>query len=76
MGYRSENRYLVFQGLAHTTDLPVASRRVLAKAHERRNAVEYQGFIEHDERLLVELIDAARALRGMVGRLPRKPAAA
>jgi hypothetical protein len=73
-GYRSEKRYLVFQALAHTTDLPVAARRVLAKAHERRNAIEYQGFMEHDERLLGELIEAARALRGIVTKLPNKPA--
>ena len=73
MGYRSDNRYLVFQALAHTSDLPLAQRRVLAKAHERRNAIEYEGYIEHDERLLDELITATRALREAVDKLPKKP---
>jgi hypothetical protein len=40
--------------------------RVLAKAHERRNAIEYRGYIEHDERLLAELISATQSLREMV----------
>jgi hypothetical protein len=75
MGYRSDNRYLVFQALAHTTDLPLSSRRVLAKAHERRNAIEYHGFIERDERLFTEPIGAARALREVVDKLPKAPAA-
>ena len=74
MGYRSDNRYLVFQALAHTTDLSLPARRVLAKAHERRNAIEYEGHIEHDERLLAELIGAARALREAVDKLPKEPA--
>jgi hypothetical protein len=39
---------------------------VLAKAHERRNAIEYRGYIEHDERLLAELISATQSLREMV----------
>jgi hypothetical protein len=39
-GYRSENRYLVFQSLPHTVGLPTAHWRVLAKAHEVRNLAE------------------------------------
>ena len=70
-GYRSDNRYLVFQALAHTTDLAMPLRRVLAKAHARRNAIEYQGYIERDERLLAELIDATRTLREVVDRLKK-----
>lgn len=37
-GYRSDSRYLVFQTLPHTVGLPPAVWRVLAKAHELRNA--------------------------------------
>lgn len=64
MGYRSDNRYLVFQVLPHTTGLPPAVWRVLAKAHERRNKAEYEGQLEHDERLLADVLAAARALQG------------
>jgi hypothetical protein len=33
---------------------------VLAKAHELRNLAEYEGLLEVDERLVADLIDAAR----------------
>jgi hypothetical protein len=35
-GYRSENRYLVFQALPHTLGVIDAEWRVLATAHDRR----------------------------------------
>jgi len=38
-GYRSDNRYLVFQTLAHTVKLPAAQWRVLDSAHRKRNFV-------------------------------------
>ena len=47
-GYRSDNRYLVFQALAHTVGLAAERWRVLAKAHERRNLAEYERHLEHD----------------------------
>lgn len=62
LGYRSENRYLVFQTLPHTLGLPAATWRVLAKCHERRNVSEYEGVLDLDERLLSDLIEAARAV--------------
>lgn len=65
-GYRSENRYLVFQALPHTVGMEAAKWRVLAKAHERRNLVEYEGFLERDDRLLAELIAIAGELHGLV----------
>ncbi len=65
-GYRSDNRYLVFQALAHTVGLPPEKWRVLAKAHERRNLAEYEGILERDERLLAELIAIANELREFV----------
>src|SRR5688572_17341026 len=40
-GYRSDNRYLVFQCLQHTLGLGPDRWRVLALCHERRNAAEY-----------------------------------
>lgn len=70
LGYRSDNRYLVFQTLAHTVGLPSETWRVLAKAHERRNLAEYQGHLEHDEQLMAELVGAAAHLRVIVEALP------
>ncbi|MGH8470979.1 MAG: hypothetical protein ACREVJ_00615 [Gammaproteobacteria bacterium] len=62
MGYRSENRYLVFQALPHTAGLAVGHSRVLAKAHEKRNLAEYEGYLDQDERLLADVLAATRAL--------------
>ena len=58
-GYRSENRYLVFQVLEFTLGLPSQVWRVLALCHERRNLAEYEGHIEVDDRLLQDLLSAA-----------------
>jgi len=70
-GYRSENRYLVFQALAHTLGLPPETWRVLAKAHERRNLAEYEGLLDVDERLLKDVMAAAQAvLKGLKGLVP------
>lgn len=74
LGYRSDQRYLAFQTLPHTTGLPSEVWRVLAKAHARRNLAEYEGHLEHDERLLADLLAAAEQLRVAVEALP--PAAA
>lgn len=57
-GYRSENRYLVFQVLEHTLGIAPEVWRVLAKCHERRNLAEYEGHLEIDDQLLVDLIKA------------------
>jgi len=55
-GYRSDNRYLVFQVLEFTAGLPASAWRILALCHERRNLAEYEGHREVDERLLQDLI--------------------
>ena len=65
-GYRSDNRYLVFQALSHTSGMEAAKWRVLAKAHERRNLAEYEGHLEQDDRLLAELIVTACELRDVL----------
>ena len=73
MGYRSDSRYLVFQALPHTAGVAAATWRILAKAHERRNVVEYEGYFEEDDRLLQELIAAAQSLRDIVVELAKAP---
>ena len=72
-GYRSDNRYLVFQALPHTLGVPPAVWRVLAKAHEIRNVAEYAGHFDADATMLRNLIDAADAIRAAVTALPPLP---
>jgi hypothetical protein len=72
-GYRSENRYLVFQCLEETLGLLPEQWRVMALCHERRNVAEYEGYLEVEDRLVVDLIEVAEvALRkvSMLGRVP------
>lgn len=69
-GYRSDNRYIVFQALPHTLGVPTPTWRVLAKCHERRNLAEYEGALDVDERLLADLMDAARTVLAVVRALP------
>jgi hypothetical protein len=61
-GYRSTNRYLVFQLLPHTAGLGPEVWRVLAKCHERRNLAEYEGCLEIEEQLMNDLLSATLAL--------------
>lgn len=61
-GYRSDRRYLVFQCLAHTLAVSKAQVRLFALCHDRRNLAEYEGYMDVDEPLLVELIAATDAL--------------
>jgi len=68
-GYRSTNRYIIFQVLPHTADLGSEVWRVLAKCHERRNAAEYEGYLEIDDRLLSDLMVATQTLLDRVSHL-------
>lgn len=45
-GYRSENRFTVFQCLEHTLGWPPTRWRLLDSAHRKRNLAEYEGFLE------------------------------
>jgi hypothetical protein len=58
-GYRSESRYMVFQTLQHTLNLPPEQWRVLDQAHRKRNVAEYEGIVDIDEALLAALIRVA-----------------
>lgn len=61
-GYRSENRYLVFQCLSHTLGYDAAGWRLFDLAHRRRNIAEYEGEWKIDEKFLDELVRAAGSL--------------
>ncbi len=63
MGYRSDKRYLVFQCLAYTVvDVSKIQIRIFALCHERRNLAEYEGYLDVDETLLAELLQATDTL--------------
>jgi hypothetical protein len=72
-GYRSSNRYMVFQTIPHTLSLGSAVWRVLAKCHDVRNTGEYEGFLNVDERLIADLIAATQAVLSAIDRLPAIP---
>ncbi len=58
-GYRSGNRYIVFQLLPHTLGLGPEVWRVLSKCHDVRNHGKYEGDLNIDERLVADLLAAA-----------------
>lgn len=58
LGYRPDNRYIVFQALPHTLGVGSGIWRVLAKAHDMRNLAEYEGFLDVSEAFVEEVIDA------------------
>lgn len=68
-GYRSDNRYLVFQALEHTVKLEATDWRLLSHCHNRRNVIEYEGSLLEDPRLLNELIEVAGRLLDVVEKL-------
>jgi hypothetical protein len=68
-GYRSENRYRVFQSLTHTLALDAAQWRVLDQAHNKRNLAEYEGDLDVDDALVEALIRAARTVAERVAAL-------
>ena len=69
-GYRSSNRYIVFQLLPHTLGLGPEVWRVLSKCHDLRNHGEYEGALNIDERIVTDLIAACRAVAAKVEALP------
>lgn len=70
-GYRSENRFTVFQCLPHTLNWPAPRWRVLDAAHQKRNLAEYEGFLEVDESNIAELCGLVAQLIGDAERLLR-----
>lgn len=68
-GYRSDNRYLVFQCLEHTVGMTTSKWRVLDKCHKQRNLAEYEGHLEITPQLLNELIAITKELLRLVEEL-------
>ncbi len=68
-GYRSGNRYIVFQLLPHTLELGPQVWRVLAKCHDLRNLGEYEGDLNIDDRIVTDLIAACQVVAGEVDAL-------
>ncbi|HXH41905.1 MAG TPA: hypothetical protein VNN08_24995 [Thermoanaerobaculia bacterium] len=68
-GYRSDNRYLVFQTLAHTLKLPAEQWRVLDSAHRKRNFIEYEGLADVDEQLVAALLRVTGEVAARVTKL-------
>lgn len=68
-GYRSENRYTVFQCLPHTLDWSAVQWRILDSAHQKRNLAEYEGFLEVEESTIAELCELVEGLITAVSRL-------
>jgi hypothetical protein len=65
-GYRSGNRYIVFQLLPHSLGLGPEVWRVLDKCHQLRNLGEYEGDLNIDERIVADLLAACRAVAARV----------
>lgn len=71
-GYRSDNRYLVFQCLQFTLDMEARQWRVLALGHERRNVAEYEGHLDLEEQLVADMISVAESIfEGLTSRMKR-----
>lgn len=61
-GYRSENRYTVFQCLTHTLGWPANRWRVLDTAHQKRNLAEYEGYLDIEETTVAEMCALVQSL--------------
>ena len=65
-GFRSADRYTVFQVLAHTVNFSNAKWRLLDDCHQKRNAALYDGNAAEDELLVEELIAVTKDLQMVV----------
>lgn len=71
-GYRSDNRYLVFQCLQHTLGLEKSKWRILDKCHHARNLAEYEGHLDVNPQLLKELVSITEEIQGLVEMLAQQ----
>ena len=67
-GFRASHRYIVFQVLPHTLGLGPEVWRVLDLCHNKRNLGEYEGLLQVDQRLVVDLIEATQKVADALSR--------
>ncbi len=61
-GYRSNNRYIVFQSLENTLGYKYDQWGLLDQAHKKRNLSEYEGDFDVTEAFVQELIENVETL--------------
>lgn len=71
-GYRAGNRYIVFQVLPYTIGVGPEIWRILAKCHDCRNMAEYEGHVEIDDQLLLDLLKATKIVLAAVQQLRKQ----
>jgi len=54
-GYRSENRFIVFQCLQHTERFGPEAWRIFSLCHDRRNRAEHEGQVDISKQLVDDL---------------------
>ena len=72
-GYRSDNRYLVFQTLQQTVGLSASEWLVLDDAHKKRNKAEYEGDADISSALVTAVIRVGREVERRVDALGAIP---
>ena len=72
-GYRSDNRYLVFQNLEHTLDFTPQQWLLFNQAHRKRNLAEYEGDLDVTVGFVDELIEHVELLLVAAGALDAPP---
>lgn len=72
-GFRPSKRYIVFQVLPDTLGLGPEVWRAVSKCHDMRNRTEYEGALDLDERIVLDLIAACRKVADAIRMLQARP---
>ena len=72
-GYRSDNRYLVFQSLEHTLGFTPQQWLPFNQAHRKRNLAEYEGDLDVTQGFVDELIEHVEQLLAAAQALDVQP---
>jgi len=72
-GYRSDNRYLVFQSLEHTLGFTPQQWLLFNQAHRKRDLAEYEGDLDVTQGFVDELIEHVEQLLAAAQALDVQP---